>query len=111
MSAPYFYLLGPTALLFLANLAIAACLATGLGLLAVWVCRGRSASIRHGLLLATAALLAASPILLAVTNWRGWHAVPLTLSAAEEGDATIIAASEAEASFPFSPTAGGDRPA
>ncbi|HEY7153602.1 MAG TPA: M56 family metallopeptidase [Gemmataceae bacterium] len=111
MSAPYFYLLGPTTLLFLANWAIASCLASGLGLLAVWVCRGRSASIRHGLLLATVALLAASPILLAVTNGRGWHAVPLTLSAAEEGDAARLAASEAEASFPFSPADGGDRPA
>lgn len=121
MSALYSYLLSPAAVVFLANLAIASCLAAGLGLLAVRACRNRPAPLRHGLLLATTALLAISPILLVVAAWRGWPVVTLPLSAAKGGNAEITTGGETEASFavsaasgrvaPLVSASGDDRPA
>lgn len=100
MSTLYSYLLSPGAVVFLMNLVIASCLAAGLGLLAVRVCRNRPASLRHGLLLTTMVLLAASPILLAVAAWRGWPAVTLSVSQAKGDNAGTLTENKAEASFP-----------
>ncbi|MBI1901610.1 MAG: M56 family metallopeptidase [Planctomycetia bacterium] len=87
MSALQQYLASLRALLFLLNLALASCLACGLGLAALRFCRDRSAPFRHGLLVAVLILLALSPSLVAVSQacGVGGFRLPLIAPGAEIG--------------------------
>lgn len=64
-------------LLFLLNVAVASCLACGLGLLAARFLRNRPAPVRHGLLVAVLIVLVLTPPLLLFGEALGWGGVCL----------------------------------
>lgn len=69
MSAVKVVLLDPKTVIYLFNVAVAASLVCGVGLLASRVCRRRSAPVRHGILVGTLALVLMSP----GAVWLGHH--------------------------------------
>jgi beta-lactamase regulating signal transducer with metallopeptidase domain len=64
---------------YLVNLALAVCLASWAGLLAVSVCRRCSAPLRHGILIWTLALILLSPLAAWLAQQKGLALVSLTL--------------------------------
>jgi bla regulator protein blaR1 len=77
IAALWSYLVAPGVLLFLARVALASCLACGLGLLAVRVCRRGPALLHHALLLAALCLVLLAPALPWLGSALGWQGFPV----------------------------------
>jgi len=80
MSAVKLVLLDPQMVIYLFNLAVAASLVCGVGLLAARACRRRPAPVRYGILVGALALVLLSPGAARLAQRSGWAWMQITVS-------------------------------